>query len=530
LKVQFDVMNTKLHAASPYLHAKGSINWVKKSITSRCTIAFAAMAAMSVCVGHAQIVGALWQNQQTAAENAVLGYGQSGNALYLGTPDATFTVSGFNYNPTDSSTVYTLSSFLNHPTFNNQSSNFSTPAAGYGPNASLKNTYFYFTGSIFLNAGTNYFLVGDDDGAQLNIDGIGLVLDKPRSFQETFFTVTAPAAGTYHFELSYAEAFLPPAQLVWEINFQTVGSTLTSTNATTGFVIGKTYQYLQNSAGAPTPNPFPTCDFIATTSLSSNQSANAVSLTLASGGTSNLMYTIVNPGEYILVANETNSAQFESIFPQGDYVFDVRSTSSNELVTVTLPASMPQPNAPHVSNYDAAQSMNPSLPFTLTWDPFTGGTTTDIIFLAVGDKTFQTPSPGTNGALNGLATQVTIPAGALVPNSNYVAQLIFFHTTGTSNATYTTGAYRASVTQFHINTGGTGSPAPLMSSPIWSGGALGFDVATSPGTPLKVLFSTDLSQPAALWTTVVNTNPTGTSVHITVPPQIGSAGFFRIQN
>jgi hypothetical protein len=505
---------------------------MKRSITSRSTIAFAAMAAMSVCVSNAQIVGMLWQNQQTAAENALLGYGQSGNSLYLGPPDATFACSGFNYNPTDSTAVYTLSSFLNNPTFNNQSSNFSTPAAGYGPGASLNNTYFYFTGSIFLNAGTNYFLVGDDDGVQLNIDGIGLVVDRPGKtpLQETFIPVTAPSAGTYQFELSYGEAFGPPAALVWEINFKTVGSTVTGTNATTGFVIGKTYQYLQNSAGAPTPNPFPTCDFIATTSLSSNQSANAVTLTLASGGTSNLLYTIVNPGEYLLIANETNSAQFESVFPEGDYVFDVLSSSSNEEVTVTLPASMPQPNAPHISNYDAAQNMNPSLAFTLTWDPFAGGTATDLVFLAVGDKTFQTPAPGTNGALNGLATSATIPAGTLVPNSNYVAQLIFYHVTGTSNATYSTGAYRATVTQFNVNTSGTGSPTPLMSSPIWSGGALSFDVATTPGTALKVLFSTDLSQPTAQWTTVVNTNPTGTSVHITVPPQSASAGFFRIQN
>jgi hypothetical protein len=505
---------------------------MKRSITSRSTIAFAAMAAMSVCVGNAQIVGKLWQNQQTAAENAVLGYGQSGNSLYLGTPDATFTSSGFNYNPADSGAVYTLSSFLNNPTFNNQSSNFSTPAAGYGPNASLNNTYFYFTGSIVLYAGANSFLVGDDDGVQLNIDGIGLVVDRPGKtpLQETYFTVTAPYAGTYHFELSYGEAFGPPAALVWEINQETAGSTVTGTNATTAFVIGKSYLNLQNSAGAPTPNPFATCGFIATTSLSSNQSANTVTLTLASGGTSNLFYAIVNPGEYLLVANETNRAQFESVFPEGDYVFDARSSSSNEQVTVTLPASMPQPNAPHVSNYDAAQSMNPSQDFRVNWDPFVGGTATDYILLTVGYKAFQTPSPGTNGVLNGMATSATIPAGTLVPNSNYVAQLVFFHTTGTSNATYSTGAYRATVTQFHINTSGTGSPVPLMSSPIWSGGALSFDVATSPGTALKVLFSTDISQPTAQWTTVVNTNPTGTSVHITVPPQSGSAGFFRIQN
>ena len=511
---------------------------MKRSITSRSTIAFAAMAAMSVCVGNAQIVGKLWQNQQTAAENAVLGYGQSGNSLYLGTPDATFTSSGFNYNPTDSGAVYTLSSFLNNPTFNNQSPNFSTPAAGYGPNASLNNTYFYFTGSIFLNAGTNYFLVGDDDGVQLNIDGIGLVVNRPgkTALQETFFTVTAPSAGTYHFELSYGEAYGPPAALVWEINFETVGSIITGTNASTGFVIGKTYLNLQNSAGPPAPPTFPPYSFIATTVLSSNQSANAVTLTLASGGTSNLLYTIVNPGEYLFAANEKNVAQFESTFPQGDYVFHVNSSSSNEQVTVTLPASMPQPNAPHISNYDAAQNMNPSQAFTLTWDPFQGGTASDYILLTVGNNApfghnaFQTGSPGTSNVLTGTATSVTIPANTLVPNSNYVAIIGFYHIAGTSNATYTAGAYRLTVTQFHINTTGTASKTPLVSNPLWSGGGFSFDVATSPAEVLKVLFSTDCTLPLSQWLTLLETNSTGTSVHITVPPQPGQTGFIRIQN
>lgn len=42
---------------------------------------------------------------------------------------------------------------------------------------------------------------------------------------------------------------------------------------------------------------------------------------------------------------------------------------------MSLPA-YPQPNAPQVSNFDAAQSINPSQPFTLTWDAFIGGALT----------------------------------------------------------------------------------------------------------------------------------------------------------
>ncbi len=89
----------------------------------------------------------------------------------------------------------------------------------------MDNTYFYFTGSLFLQTGDNSFVVGHDDGLQLNIDGIGLVVDAtgPTALDETPFDVIAPAAGTYNFELSYGECCGPPASLVWNINSKSVG-------------------------------------------------------------------------------------------------------------------------------------------------------------------------------------------------------------------------------------------------------------------------------------------------------------------
>jgi hypothetical protein len=188
--------------------------------------AVVAIATITASAGYAQITGSLWQQQVGPAQNAVLGYGDPTSLSYLGAPDATFTSSGFNYNPTDSGAVYTPAAFLNNPTFNNQSMNFSMSMPGYGPNADLNNTYFYFTGNLFLNAGVNSFVVGHDDGLQLNIDGIGLVVDRPgpTALDETPFNVTAPSAGTYHFELSYGECCGPPASLVWEINQQVVGT------------------------------------------------------------------------------------------------------------------------------------------------------------------------------------------------------------------------------------------------------------------------------------------------------------------
>jgi len=235
------------------------------------------------------------------------------------------------------------------------------------------------------------------------------------------------------------------------VNSQTVPAQAAGgTNAITSFVIGKSYLNLQNSTGAPVPAPNPAYAFIATAVLASNRIANAISLSLASGGSSNLVQDVILPDEYLLFAYDTNNARFESIFPEGNYVFKVASSLSNQQVTATLPASMAQPNAPHISNYADAQSLDTTRAFTLMWDPFLGGTATDYIFVTVGNKVFQSPEPGTSGSLNGAATSVVIPAGKLVANSNYAAQIIFYHTAGTTNSAYATGGYRATVTQFHL--------------------------------------------------------------------------------
>jgi PEP-CTERM motif len=158
-------------------------------------LASAAQAAINVSV---------WTGQPAAGANATLA--QAGS---LGPATATTTVTtGFNFDSTVGG--YTIGGFLNNP-------------VGLNPVVAamdLNNTYFYFTGSAFLNAGNNSFVVSHDDGLQLNIDGIGLVVDSPlpTSPVDTPFNVFAPSAGVYNFQLSYGEVLGPPAKLVVGIN------------------------------------------------------------------------------------------------------------------------------------------------------------------------------------------------------------------------------------------------------------------------------------------------------------------------
>ena len=168
--------------------------------------AVAALAIATAGAAQAAITVSIYTNEPGAAANATI-------AAATGlTADATTTVSAINFTdaPGNDSTTFTIGAFLNNP-------------AGLDPAvaaATLNDTYFLFTGSTYLNAGSNSFVVPHDDGIQLFIDGIGLVVDQPgpTSPVDTPFTVVAPNAGFYTFSLSYGETAGGPAVLAFNVN------------------------------------------------------------------------------------------------------------------------------------------------------------------------------------------------------------------------------------------------------------------------------------------------------------------------
>jgi len=307
------------------------------------------------------------------------------------------------------------------------------------------------------------------------------------------------------------------------------GGTGSGTNAITSFAVGKVHSYNQTSTSAPVLDPDTPFGFMATTGLASNRTATAISLVLPTGSISNLTQAFMTPEDYYLYYFTTVSNTLETTFPQGNYIFGVSSSQSNQQVTVNLPTTMVQPNAPHVTNYTALQSVNASQAFTIGWDAFFGGTASDYISVWVGD--WGSPDIGKAGALNGTARSITIPAGVLAANSNYTASVGFYRATWTTNTTYATGAYRATVTHFDVTTTGTSAPPPAVTKPSVSGGKFGFDVDTTTGQTLTVLYTTDLKLPVAQWQVLLTTNSPGTRVRITDPrPATSQAVFYRVKN
>ncbi len=134
-------------------------------------------------------------------------------------PSASFTIGALGLNFQSGPSPYTVAGFLNNPTFSNQMN-------GFDPTSTADNIELVITGLVTLNAGSNSFTVGHDDGVVLTIgSGIGTVVNQPgpTGFVTTPFTVTAPSAGDYAFTLEYTECCGAPADLLWNVNAQTVG-------------------------------------------------------------------------------------------------------------------------------------------------------------------------------------------------------------------------------------------------------------------------------------------------------------------
>ena len=310
----------------------------------------------------------------------------------------------------------------------------------------------------------------------------------------------------------------------------TSGGGGSGTNAITTFAIGKLHSYSQTSAGLPTLDPVAPYIFDAVTILSSNRTATNVVLTLPSSSVSDLTQNPFRPESFFLSAYNTNLSTFDLTFPAGDYNFLVKSVSSNQSVKVTLPAALAQPGAPHVTNYPAAQAVNPAQSFVLGWDPFPGGTASDFILVDIGSA-YGSPNIGSPGALTGTATSFTIPAGTLEPNINYESNISFYRAVIATNGTsYITSAYRATITHFTLQATGGGAPNPLMlTHPSWTPGDFSFDVVCTNGQTLTVEYADILS--SASWKRLVTTNCSGTLIHI-VSPQAATNKtlFYRARN
>ncbi len=254
-----------------------------------------------------------------------------------------------------------------------------------------------------------------------------------------------------------------------------------------------------------------------------NRTANAVTLTTPVNPATNMVRNIARPRVLFLIAFYTNLTAFDAGFPSGNYVFNVQSTT-NQQVTVNLNPAWTQPNAPYVTNYALAQAINPAQAFRLGWSPFVGGTAAEHIHVSI-DNVFNSPAIGEPGALTGTANSVVIPAGTLQAGNTYSVTIGFYRASFVTNISgYATTAYRATQTQLSIAAaGGTQSTMTLTNAMI-AGGKFRFEVLSAAGQSMVIESATVFGS----WLPLLVTNsPAGRVLIVDPRTPSGSAVFYR---
>ncbi len=274
------------------------------------------------------------------------------------------------------------------------------------------------------------------------------------------------------------------------------------------YVVVKGQALIQFNAGAPVLQAGTPYLFTAFADLAADGAMTAATVQALPGGA----VQTLNP--------ETTSFFFEDAFtglsalnaayPNGDFRL-VMDTVHDGQKSVTLRVSGDAyPSHPRISNFDAAQAVDPSKAFTLRWDAFSGGTASDFVQVALQDDTgreaFRTPDAALAGALTGQATSVLIPAFALPPGKNFTGRLHFVRiqrldTTTYPGATGAAGYFKE--TEFTLATipGGPDTLPPTLLSSNPANGATGVPVTRA----VSFTFS-ELMEPfhSILWSGNVN--------------------------
>lgn len=257
------------------------------------------------------------------------------------------------------------------------------------------------------------------------------------------------------------------------------------------FSVAKGLLYLQTNSSLPSLKPGSAGMFQALTTPTNGFAVFNATIGVPPIGSRSLFPTD-NSGVLSFRQRFNTQSQLDGSFNNGTYTFSFFTAhDGSKSVPMSLTGDA-YPNLPHLSNFDATQSIEATASFQITWDAFAGGTSGDFIAFWLEDtsglKFGTATSPGGTNTLDGTATGFTIPAGKLSASRTYLGHLQFQKITAKSlayaGATGTAGYFRQ--TDFFLTTKGPGdSTPPVVVSTVPGNGATGVPV----NTPFSITFS-----------------------------------------
>jgi hypothetical protein len=230
---------------------------------------------------------------------------------------------------------------------------------------------------------------------------------------------------------------------ITHLEFHTSGTRVADVQT---YLLFKVEVFGQNGSGPPTPKGGTPYRVVANVFPSSPgfppalSSVHSAGLHLPGGAVKAIPFS--EPGEFFTL-NEAfaSEAALDAAYPAGNYTFDF-STAHDGFRTATLPmlaTAYPNP-VPHISNYAAAQAVDSTAAFKLTWDAWVGGVEGDTIQLNVldlaGSVVFPPAHDPDAGTFNAALTSFTFNPNTLKPGSSYQCQLLFRHRTTVDTTSY----------------------------------------------------------------------------------------------
>ena len=224
----------------------------------------------------------------------------------------------------------------------------------------------------------------------------------------------------------------------------------------------------------------------------------------------------------------------DAAYPSGNYVFSI-NTAHSGLKTPTLNLNLSGSSYPapvQITNYTAAQSIDPSQFFSLQWSPIPGGSTNDLVWFYVLDPSnnfnvvFSTPYPKVVGSLDGTSTGAGLIAGTLLPSHSYYGVLVYIRHVSVNTTDYPGAVGVVSFSSANTFAFATTNPPPphFVSGFYLGAGGFTFTFSGQSSQNYALQVSTNLTT----WTNLVVTNSVSGTIQYTDTHTAGfKARFYR---
>lgn len=274
----------------------------------------------------------------------------------------------------------------------------------------------------------------------------------------------------------------------------------------TTYGVSKIYSFIQTTDTNVAPAGINAYVFTAFARPSGPNSIVSGTVTVPSGGTP---LALQHGGRaFTYQAGFTSEAQLNKSFPAGIYtlVFVGAGGLIDGSADLTLPDNA-YPRSPRITNFAAAQTVDPTKDFKLSWNSFSDAGLQDwvqfVLTDSVGAVLFQSDMLGPNGPLAKTAIGISIPANTLRPgaNSAVVTFTYFLGADAGSIPGATAFLLYSTETRFTLYALGGSTGAPTLTNLVHQqDGTVTFQVKAQAGTGLTVEATSDFQT----WTQIAS--------------------------